>query len=200
MLKGTSPDGQHYYPAFPYTSYQRMAPTTCATCSPTSKRCRRCRTNRKPHDVPFPFNIRRTLGGWKFLFLDGKPFAARSSQGRGVESRRLSRQRAGPLRRMPFAAQCSGRHHREPALCRRAGAGRRRLRAEHHAEGPEHVARGARQVARDRRDAGRRHGRRRDGQGDCATPRKLSAEDRAAIATYVKSLPPVEGPKRPEPK
>ena len=28
----------------------------------------------RPHDVPFPFNIRRTLGGWKFLFLDGKPF------------------------------------------------------------------------------------------------------------------------------
>ena len=24
MLKGTSPDGSHYYPAFPYTSYQRM--------------------------------------------------------------------------------------------------------------------------------------------------------------------------------
>src|SRR5207245_4380564 len=28
----------------------------------------------KPHDVPFPFNIRRLLGGWKFLFLDGKPY------------------------------------------------------------------------------------------------------------------------------
>jgi hypothetical protein len=26
---------------------------------------------------------------------------------------------------------------------------------------------------------------------------RLSAEDRAAIATYVKSLPPVEGPKHP---
>jgi cytochrome c553 len=26
---------------------------------------------------------------------------------------------------------------------------------------------------------------------------KLSAEDRAAIAAYVKSLPPVEGPKHP---
>ena len=24
LLKGTSPDGRHYYPAFPYTSYQRM--------------------------------------------------------------------------------------------------------------------------------------------------------------------------------
>ena len=26
---------------------------------------------------------------------------------------------------------------------------------------------------------------------------KLAAEDRAAIAAYVKSLPPVQGPKRP---
>src|ERR1041384_8825940 len=24
MQKGTSPDGRHYFPAFPYTSYQRM--------------------------------------------------------------------------------------------------------------------------------------------------------------------------------
>ncbi len=29
---------------------------------------------------------------------------------------------------------------------------------------------------------------------------QLSAEDRAAIATYIKSLPPVEGPKPPESK
>jgi mono/diheme cytochrome c family protein len=29
---------------------------------------------------------------------------------------------------------------------------------------------------------------------------QLSAEDRTAIATYIKSLPPVEGPKPPEPK
>ena len=29
---------------------------------------------------------------------------------------------------------------------------------------------------------------------------KLSAEDRVAIATYIKSLPPVEGPKPPEGK
>ena len=29
---------------------------------------------------------------------------------------------------------------------------------------------------------------------------KLSDADRAAIATYIKSLPPVEGPKKPETK
>ena len=28
----------------------------------------------RDHDVAFPFNIRRLVGGWKFLFLDGKPF------------------------------------------------------------------------------------------------------------------------------
>jgi mono/diheme cytochrome c family protein len=28
----------------------------------------------RDHDLPFPFNIRRTLGGWKLLFLDGEPF------------------------------------------------------------------------------------------------------------------------------
>jgi cytochrome c553 len=33
-----------------------------------------------------------------------------------------------------------------------------------------------------------------------ANTAKLSAEDRAAIATYIKSLPPIDGPKPPEPK
>jgi mono/diheme cytochrome c family protein len=28
----------------------------------------------REHDVPFPFNVRRLLGGWKLLFLDGQPF------------------------------------------------------------------------------------------------------------------------------
>ncbi len=28
----------------------------------------------RDHDLPFPFNIRRTLGLWKLLFLDGEPF------------------------------------------------------------------------------------------------------------------------------
>ncbi len=28
----------------------------------------------RDHDVPFPFNIRRNIGIWKWLFMDGKPF------------------------------------------------------------------------------------------------------------------------------
>ena len=69
MVKGTSPDGQHYFPAFPYTSYTKanlgdivslhaFLATLPASTQPS-----------KAHDVGFPFNIRRTLGVWKFLFL-----------------------------------------------------------------------------------------------------------------------------------
>ena len=33
----------------------------------------------RDHEVPFPFNIRRNVGVWKWLFLDGKPFAPDSA-------------------------------------------------------------------------------------------------------------------------
>ncbi len=74
MLKGTSPAGTHDYPAFPYTSYQRMRLDDVRdlyafmqTLAPVSGRVR-------AHDLPFPFTIRRGLGLWKLLYLDGEPF------------------------------------------------------------------------------------------------------------------------------
>jgi mono/diheme cytochrome c family protein len=74
MTKGTSPTGEHLYPAFPYTSYQHMRFDDLRdlfaylkTLPPVSGKVR-------DHDLPFPFNIRRTLGLWNLLFLDGKPF------------------------------------------------------------------------------------------------------------------------------
>ena len=83
VTKGTSPAGTHYFPAFPYTSYQhakvedvRDLFAYLKTLAPVSGKVR-------DHDVPFPFNIRRNVGIWKLLFMDGKPFtpdAARSAQ------------------------------------------------------------------------------------------------------------------------
>src|SRR5437868_4746083 len=76
VQKGTSRSGAHYYPAFPYTSYQRAKVEDIRdlfaylkTLAPVAGRVR-------DHELPFPFNIRRTVGIWKWLFLDGKPFAA----------------------------------------------------------------------------------------------------------------------------
>ena len=82
MLRGVGRNGEHLYPAFPYTSYQRMSAR------------RRARPVRLPEDAArrgdavraasaaFPFNVRRGLGLWKLLYLDGKTFTARSRQER----------------------------------------------------------------------------------------------------------------------
>ena len=74
MKKGTSPAGTHYFPAFPYGSYQHATDNDIRdlfayikTLPPLSGRIR-------DHNVSFPFNARRLVGGWKFLFLDDKPF------------------------------------------------------------------------------------------------------------------------------
>lgn len=83
MLKGTAPDGRHYYPAFPYASYQRMSPADVRDLFAYLKTLPPVKSASREHDLPFPFNIRRTVGGWKLLFLDGKAFQpdpARSAQ------------------------------------------------------------------------------------------------------------------------
>ena len=135
LLKGTSPEGTHYFPALPYTSYQhaklddvRDLFAYLKTLTPVAGRVR-------DHDVPFPFNIRRDVGVWKWLFMDGKPFMADACAFGAMESRRLSRERSWPLRGVPQPSKFPWRHRQRAALCRRPQSGRRGLGAEHHAEG-----------------------------------------------------------------
>lgn len=66
---GTSPEGRHYYPAFPYASYIRMTPQQVADLHAYLQTLPTDPTPSAPHDLPFPFNIRASLGGWKLLFL-----------------------------------------------------------------------------------------------------------------------------------
>lgn len=73
MMRGVAPDGSHYYPAFPYTSYAGMKledvrhlMAYIRTLEPVEGRAR-------DHALGFPFNIRRTLGVWKRLYLDTTP-------------------------------------------------------------------------------------------------------------------------------
>ena len=69
LLHGTSPGGQHYFPAFPYTSYAKMADRDIADLWAYMQTLPVSDTPSQPHEVGFPFNIRRSLGGWKTLFL-----------------------------------------------------------------------------------------------------------------------------------
>ncbi|MGL4490571.1 MAG: c-type cytochrome [Rhizobiaceae bacterium] len=73
MQRGVSPEGEHYYPAFPYASYQRMNLTDIADLYAYMKTLPAVAGIAPEHELPFPFNIRRTLGGWKFLFMREGP-------------------------------------------------------------------------------------------------------------------------------
>ncbi len=70
MKHGTSPEGQHYYPAFPYTSYNKATLQDIVDLKAYLDTLPASQAASLPHEVGFPFNIRLSLGGWKFLFDD----------------------------------------------------------------------------------------------------------------------------------
>lgn len=69
LKRGTSPRGQHYFPAFPYASYTRMTEQDLVDLAAFLRGLPASDTASPPHDLPFPFTIRRNLGVWKALFL-----------------------------------------------------------------------------------------------------------------------------------
>lgn len=74
LLRGISPAGEHYYPAFPFTSYQRMTPADVLDLRAYLATLPAVAGKAPPHDLALPFRWRRLLGGWKLLYLDGAPF------------------------------------------------------------------------------------------------------------------------------
>lgn len=72
MREGVSPDGSHYYPAFPYTSFQRMGGKDLADLLAFIRTLEPVEGRAPANEIGFPFNIRRSLGGWKLLHLDGR--------------------------------------------------------------------------------------------------------------------------------
>ena len=199
MVKGTAPDGRHYFPAFPYTSYQRIGTGDLRDLFAYLKTLPVVQDKSKPHDVPFPFNIRRTLGGWKFLFLDGKPFE-------GDPSKDATWNRGAYLVNGP--GHCAECHSPRNVL---GGI----IASQRFAGGPApdgdgfvpNITQKGLSMSHEQVVKLLETGETPDGDtvgGEMgkvvANTAKLSAEDRAAIATYIKSLPPVDGPKPPESK
>jgi mono/diheme cytochrome c family protein len=80
MTRGVAPDGAHYYPAFPFTSYQRMRIEDVLDLKAYLDTLPAVKSEVPPHDLALPFQLRRGLGLWKLLFLDGKPFVADPAQ------------------------------------------------------------------------------------------------------------------------
>lgn len=76
MLKGTSPEGENFYPAFPYTSYARMTLQDVSDLFAFMQSLPPISGKAAGHELGFPFNIRRGVGLWKRLYLDSAPVIA----------------------------------------------------------------------------------------------------------------------------
>jgi len=200
MTKGTSPDGLHYFPAFPYTSYQRMRTEDVRDLFAYLKPLPAVQGRVRDHDVPFPFNVRRTLGGWKFVFLDGKPFAADASK--SAEWNRGAYLVNGP-------GHCAECHSPRNALGGIIAA--QRFAGGPNPEGEGWVPNITQAGLKDYSDKDIEYlletGNTPEGDsvGGAMTPvirntSQLTPQDRRAMSVYIKSLPPVEGPKKPEKK
>lgn len=68
--RGVGPGGQHLYPAFPYASYTRMTDKDINDLFGFIKTLPKSPNVAPPHELPFPYNIRLALGGWKLLYLN----------------------------------------------------------------------------------------------------------------------------------
>lgn len=69
MQRGVSPDGRHYYPAFPYTSYARMELQEIVDLKAYLDTLPASAVESADHDLAFPFTLRRGIGLWKQLYL-----------------------------------------------------------------------------------------------------------------------------------
>src|SRR6266566_4788019 len=198
VTRGISPSGFHYFPAFPYTSYQHAKVGDVRDIFAYLKTLAPVPGKVRDHDVPFPFNVRRNLGIWKLLFMDGKPFmpdAARSAQwNRG----------AYLVNSLGHCAEChSSRNLLGGIIADKRFAGGPNPEGEGWV--PNITQKGLEEWSTKDIEYFLETGQLPDGDsagGAMARVIKntsqLSPEDRAAMAQYLKSLPPVEGPPRPK--
>jgi mono/diheme cytochrome c family protein len=198
VTQGVSPSGYHYFPAFPYTSYAHARVSDIRDLFAYLKTLPRVQGKVREHDVPFPFNIRRNVGIWKWLFMDAEPYQPDTSR-----SPQWNRG-AYLVNSLGHCAECHSPRNFLGGI----------IAAQRFAGGPNPEGEGWVPNITEK------------GLGDWSekdiaylletglTPdsdsvggsmvrvikntSELSAEDRAAIADYVKSLPPVDGPPKPK--
>lgn len=74
MKQGVSPSGQHYYPSFPYGSYQRMPVGDLLDLFAYLKTLPASQNIAPPHRLTFPYSLRFGVGLWKLFYWDGTTF------------------------------------------------------------------------------------------------------------------------------
>lgn len=72
MREGLSPEGAHYFPVFPYTSFSGLSEVDLVDLRAYLATLPPVRRENRPPDAPFPFSWRATLAGWKWLNFEPK--------------------------------------------------------------------------------------------------------------------------------
>lgn len=204
MWEGTAPDGSHLFPAFPYDSYRHMELNDVRDLFAYLKTLPPVAGKVRDHDLAFPFNIRRLVGGWKLLFLKGGPYVSDPSQ-----SARWNRG-AYLVNGPGHCAECHSPRNFLGGI----------IDGERFAGGPAPDGKG---WVSNITPLGLRDGEKVWSEKDIASflgdgmmpdgdyaggpmadvignTSLLSAEDRAAMANYIASLPPTVGPTKPPKK
>ena len=200
VVKGTSPGGEHYFPAFPYGSYEHMKLEDVRDLFAHLKTLPPVKGKVREHDISFPFNIRRLVGGWKILNMDNKTFEPDPKQSAAWN-------RGAYLVNGP--SHCAECHSPRDLL---GGI----VKSQKFAGGPNPEGEGwvpnitqkgigsysEKDIAYLLKTGDTPGG---DAVGGALSAvirntSQLTDEDRAAMATYLKSLPPVDGPPKPAKK
>ena len=69
VMRGVSPDGSHYYPAFPFAAYGKAQVQDIANLHAYMQTLPSDATPDLAHELSFPFTLRRGLGLWKAMFV-----------------------------------------------------------------------------------------------------------------------------------
>ena len=199
MISGVSPQGEHYYPAFPYTSYHLAKIEDVRDLMAFLRTTPAVPGKAAAHEIPFPFNQRRALGLWKLMFFDTARFAPDASKSETWNRGRYLVEGLGhcaechsgrnalggidPARRFAGAPDLEGKGVVPNITPHESGLGKWSAGdiAELLKSGftPDYDSVGGTMAAVVRNTS------------------QLSAEDRAAMAEYLKSLPPRPAPPRP---
>ena len=200
VMHGVSPRGRHYFPAFPYTSYRNARPEDVLDLFAYLKTLPPVTGKVRDHDMRFPFNIRRNVGIWKFLFLDDEPLMADGAKppqwNRGAYL-------------VNSLGHCAEFHSPRNALGGIISSQRFAGGPNPEGEGwvPNITQKGLGEWSAKDIAYLLKTGDLPDGDSVGGAMRRvirntsqLSDEDIAAMADYLKSLPPVDGPPRPKRK
>ena len=74
LRHGVRPDGEHLYPAFPYTAFTKITDEDAAALFAYLRSVPPVRRENTENELSFPFGFRPLLAAWKALFLEPGAF------------------------------------------------------------------------------------------------------------------------------